>query len=97
MLPSNSALSVFHGRHFPFFPSGSRGVRSSAVRSFIWWGTGPGNDFRIGLGRVSLTRDASIQDGVRRWGQFLVLIHGEGVNSEGVKGSVKGSVLDIDT
>jgi hypothetical protein len=37
MLPSTSALSAFHGFHFPFVPSGSRGVRSSAVSSFICW------------------------------------------------------------
>ena len=36
-LTSTSALSTFHGFHFPFFPSGSRGVRSSAMSSFICW------------------------------------------------------------
>ena len=36
-LTSTSALSAIHGFHFPFFPSGSRGVRSSAMSSFICW------------------------------------------------------------
>jgi len=35
MLLTAPDLSVFHGFHFPFFPSGNRGVRSSAVSSFI--------------------------------------------------------------
>ena len=48
MLPSTRPGAVFHGFHFPFFPSGSRGVRSSAVCGFIC-------SMAVGSRRVRLT------------------------------------------